>query len=62
MKTVGIIGGIGLATRDDVTEVRYPGLPKDPAHEIASRQMQYFSSVISFVLAAGRSQLLNIIG
>ena len=40
-----------LAMRDDVTSVRYPGLPDDPAHDIASRQMRYFGSIISFVLA-----------
>ncbi|HET6891497.1 MAG TPA: cystathionine gamma-lyase [Pyrinomonadaceae bacterium] len=40
-----------LATRKDVTGLRYPGLPDDPAHEIASRQMQFLGQVISFVLA-----------
>ena len=30
--------------------VRYPGLPDDPAHEIASRQMTRFGSVIGFEL------------
>ncbi len=30
--------------------VRYPGLPSDPAHAIASRQMSAFGSVIGFTL------------
>jgi cystathionine gamma-lyase len=37
-----------LAARDDVTGVRYPGLPGDPAHEVARRQMNGFGSVIAF--------------
>ena len=40
-----------LATRSDVTGLRYPGLSSDPSHEVAARQMQYYGSVISFVLA-----------
>jgi cystathionine gamma-lyase len=40
-----------LATRDDITGLRYPGLPQDPAHEIAARQMRFFGPVISFALA-----------
>jgi cystathionine gamma-lyase len=37
-----------LAARDDVTAVRYPGRPGDPAHELAARQMTRFGSVIAF--------------
>jgi cystathionine gamma-lyase len=40
-----------LATRTDVTGLRYPGLLHDPAHEIAARQMQFYGPVISFVLS-----------
>ncbi|MBX3085000.1 MAG: cystathionine gamma-lyase [Anaerolineae bacterium] len=40
-----------LAARHEVSGLRYPGLATDPAHEIASRQMRYFGSIISFVLA-----------
>lgn len=39
-----------LAGRDDVEFVRYPGLPSDPAHEIASRQMMRFGSIVCFTL------------
>jgi len=39
-----------LASHPQVQSVRYPGLPDDPAHEIASRQMQWYGPVVSFVL------------
>jgi cystathionine gamma-lyase len=39
-----------LATRTEVLSVRYPGLPNDPSHGIASRQMKYFGPIVSFVL------------
>jgi cystathionine gamma-lyase len=37
-----------LAGREDVSGLRYPGLPGDPAHEIARRQMSGYGSVIAF--------------
>jgi cystathionine gamma-lyase len=37
-----------LAARDDVTGVRYPGLPSDPGHEVARRQMRGFGTVLAF--------------
>ncbi len=40
-----------LATRPEVQRVRYPGLPQDPAHAIASRQMKHYGPVVGFVLA-----------
>jgi len=40
-----------LLTRPEVSGVRYPGLPTDPSHEIAARQMRYYGPVLSFVLA-----------
>ncbi|MGA4840859.1 cystathionine gamma-lyase [Streptomyces sp. G45] len=39
-----------LRDHADVTGVRYPGLPDDPAHEIAARQMRRFGCVVSFEL------------
>lgn len=39
-----------LMQREEVTGVRYPGLPNDPAHAIAQRQMKYFGPVVSFNL------------
>jgi len=41
-----------LAARDDVTGVRYPGLPGDPAHALAARQMRRFGTVVSFDLGS----------
>lgn len=39
-----------LATRADVEGVRYPGLPGDPAHALAARQMSRFGSVLTLDL------------
>ena len=41
-----------LAGRPEVLRVRYPGLPGDPAHEVATRQMTRFGPVVSFELAS----------
>jgi cystathionine gamma-lyase len=41
-----------LAERREVRRVRYPGLPSDPAHAIAKRQMSRFGPVVSFELAS----------
>ncbi len=40
-----------LATRPEVSTVRYPGLPTDHAHILAKRQMQLFGPIVSFVVA-----------
>jgi cystathionine gamma-lyase len=40
-----------LAARDDVAGVRYPGLPGDPSHELARRQMRRFGPVVGFELS-----------
>ncbi|TQS44258.1 cystathionine gamma-lyase [Cryptosporangium phraense] len=39
-----------LAARPEVSAVRYPGLPDDPAHPVASKQMRRFGGVLSAVL------------
>ena len=39
-----------LAARDDIHYVRYPGMTGDPSHEIASRQMRRFGSLVAFDL------------
>lgn len=44
-----------LASRKDVHRVRYPGLPSDPAHAIASRQMTLYGPVVSFELKSRKS-------
>ncbi|WNI30529.1 cystathionine gamma-lyase [Streptomyces sp. ITFR-6] len=40
-----------LTKHPEVTGLRYPGLPTDPSHRKAARQMRRFGSVVSFVLA-----------
>ncbi|MFE7775591.1 cystathionine gamma-lyase [Streptomyces sp. NPDC057445] len=39
-----------LAGRAEVRGLRYPGLPQDPSHKVASAQMRRFGSVVSFTL------------
>jgi cystathionine gamma-lyase len=41
-----------LASRTDVQGVRYPGLPADPAHPVAARQMKLFGPIVGFELAS----------
>jgi cystathionine gamma-lyase len=41
-----------LAGREGVSGLRYPGLSVDPAHELATRQMSRFGSVLSFDLGS----------
>ncbi|HEV8001153.1 MAG TPA: PLP-dependent transferase, partial [Planctomycetaceae bacterium] len=40
-----------LAERREVKRLRYPGLPSDPGHAIAKRQMSRFGPVVSFELS-----------
>jgi len=42
-----------LASRPEVTRVRYPGLPGDPGHALAARQMDGFGTLVTFDLAHG---------
>jgi cystathionine beta-lyase/cystathionine gamma-synthase len=42
-----------LATRPEVSRVRYPGLPGDPGHALAARQMDGFGAIVTFDLAGG---------
>ncbi|NEB93743.1 cystathionine gamma-lyase [Streptomyces bauhiniae] len=39
-----------LRDRPDISGLRYPGLPDDPSHEVAARQMRRFGCVVSFTL------------
>jgi cystathionine gamma-lyase len=39
-----------LRERPAVTGLRHPGLPEDPAHAVAARQMRRFGCVVSFTL------------
>lgn len=50
-----------VAAHPAVTALRYPGLPSDPAHEMAGRQMRRFGPVVSFELA-GRAAAERFLG
>jgi cystathionine gamma-synthase len=43
-----------------VTEVRYPGLPEHPGHDIAVRQMSGFGGMVSFRAAGGEEAALKV--
>jgi len=42
-----------LGAHSGVERVRYPGLPSDPGHELAQRQMRAFGSLLSFEVRGG---------
>jgi cystathionine gamma-synthase len=44
-----------LAEHPRVTAVHYPGLPQDPGHDLARRQMSGFGGMISFRVAGGQA-------
>jgi methionine-gamma-lyase len=44
-----------LEARSDVTRVVYPGLPSHPQHELARRQMECFSGMLTFQVRDGRA-------
>jgi cystathionine gamma-synthase len=43
-----------------VTEVRWPGLPGHPGHDIAAKQMSGFGGMVSFRLAGGEEAALKV--
>jgi cystathionine gamma-synthase len=45
-----------LSTHPAVAVVHYPGLPNDPGHAIASRQMRDFGGMLSFEVRGGREE------
>ncbi len=45
-----------LSSHKRVSKVRYPGLPADPGHEIAKRQMKDFGGMLSFEVPGGRTE------
>lgn len=45
-----------LAKRKEVTKVYYPGLPADPGHALARKQMSDFGGVLSFDLDADKER------
>jgi cystathionine gamma-synthase len=42
-----------LAEHAAVSRLRYPGLPEDPGHKLATRQMRGFGTMIAFEVAGG---------
>lgn len=60
-RQVATAGKLASALRESphVTEVRYPGLPDHPGHEVAARQMTGFGSVIGFRYRADVAGLLR---
>ncbi|HWO89087.1 MAG TPA: aminotransferase class I/II-fold pyridoxal phosphate-dependent enzyme [Gemmatimonadales bacterium] len=42
-----------LAAQPAVSWVRYPGLPDDPGHEVASRQMSGYGAMVAFGIKGG---------
>ncbi len=40
-----------LKGRSELVELRYPGLPDDPAHAIAARQMAHFGTILGLTFA-----------
>jgi cystathionine gamma-synthase len=58
-----------LTSHPAVTDVRYPGLPSHPGHEVAAKQMRDFGGMVSFrvrggepaaVAACGRTRLFTL--
>jgi cystathionine gamma-synthase len=45
-----------LAAHPAVTEVRYPGLPSHPGHELAAKQMRGFGGMVSFRVKGGEEE------
>jgi cystathionine beta-lyase/cystathionine gamma-synthase len=45
-----------LQSRAEVERVHYPGLPDDPGHALATRQMEGYGGVLSFELSADKEK------
>jgi len=49
-----------LTEHPAVAEVRYPGLPGHPGHQVARRQMRGYGGVVSFTCAGGEEAALRV--
>ena len=49
-----------LSGHPAVAKVHYPGLPQDPGHSVARRQMSGYGGMVSFVLAGGEPAALEV--
>ncbi len=50
-----------LTAHPAVASVRYPGLPSDPGHEVAAKQMRGFGGMVAFSLAGGEPAALDML-
>jgi len=50
-----------LQAHPAVTSVLYPGLPHHPGHHVAARQMRGFGGMVSFRVAGGEQQALDVV-
>ncbi len=50
-----------LTTRDEVTDVLYPGLPEHPGHVLAAKQMRGFGGMVAFRVAGGEQHALAVV-
>lgn len=51
-----------LAEHRAVERVHYPGLPRDPGHALASKQMTDTGGMLSFVVPGGRARAFEVAG
>ncbi|GAA2057777.1 cystathionine gamma-synthase [Catenulispora yoronensis] len=51
-----------LVAHPKVTAVHYPGLETDPGHEVAAKQMSGFGGMISFRVAGGEQEAVDLCG
>jgi len=51
-----------LAAHPAVAEVRYPGLPGHPGHEVAAKQMRGFGGMVSFRVRGGEQVAVAVCG
>ena len=49
-----------LLGRPEVSRVLYPGLPGNPGHEVAARQMRRFGGMVSFQLKGGEEAAIGV--
>ncbi|MBM7049268.1 PLP-dependent aspartate aminotransferase family protein [Rhizobium lusitanum] len=49
-----------LAAHPDVEEVLFPGLPDDPGHALAQRQMNGYGAMLSFVIRGGAEGAMGV--
>ena len=51
-----------LAANPSVERVLYPGLPTDPSHALAARQMSGFGGMLSFIVRGGEAAAMRVAG